>query len=132
MIYHLLLLIIIIAVLVSFIVFPVLSVTQSATPTATPSQINNNESPALYIGIGVSLGALVIFVTLMLLLILIIIRKKMVRRKILENDFYSKQIGSSYNQYLTNIPQSSIVLSSKSFTKLDAHRSTKINSDSKN
>ena len=110
--------------LISFIVFPVLSVTQSATPTATQSQINNNESPALYIGIGVSLGALVIFVTLMLLLILIIIRKKMATRKFQGNDFCSKQIGSSYNQYLTNIAQSSTVLSSKSLTKLDAHKCT--------
>ena len=106
--------------LISSIVFPVTqstpTATQSATPTATPSQINNNESPALYIGIGVSLGALVIIITLILLLTLLIIRKKMVRRKIQGNDFCSKQIGSSYNQYLTNIAQSLTALSSKSLT----------------
>ena len=73
--------IIIIAVFISFIVFPVLSVTQSATPTATPSQINN-QLPVVYIGIGTSLIVVVVFVTLILLLILIIrMRKKDVRKK---------------------------------------------------
>ena len=73
--------IIIIAVFISFIVFPVLSVTQSATPTAIPSQINN-QLPVLYIGIGTSLGVVVVFVTLILLLLLMIrMHKKDVRKK---------------------------------------------------
>ena len=74
--------IIIIAIFISFIVFPVLSVTQSIIPTATPSQINNNQLPVLYIGIGTSLGVVVVFVTLILLLLLIIrMCKKDVRKK---------------------------------------------------
>ena len=88
LIYHLLLNIIM-SVFISFIVFPVLSVTQSATPTDTPSPTptstsnNNNQLPVVYIGIGVSLAVVVVSVTLILLLILIIrIRKKDVKRKI--------------------------------------------------
>ena len=71
------------SVFILFIVFPVLSVTQSATPTDTPSPTINNQLPVVYIGIGVSLAVVVVSVTLILLLILIIrIRKKDVKRKI--------------------------------------------------
>ena len=92
--------IIITEVIISFIVFPVLDVTQSVTPTATPSLNNNNDvtesvtptatpshndnnqSPVIYIGIGVSLCVVVVSVILILLLILIIrIRKKKAVRK---------------------------------------------------
>ena len=90
--------IIIIAIFISFIVFPVLSVTQSIIPTATPNQINN-QLPVLYIGIGTSVGVVVVFVTLILLLLLMIrMRKKDIRKK-----NHGKYDTSTNEQYVIQI-----------------------------